>query len=125
MISPHAAAICFVNGIMNVYGLQSKLSEWRCRNFAHLLVALVLHYACDRHAEIRFFLCVHNYGEYYKKTDYQRTFLHHRHSHSFNHILYDASLGILQSPRGDKETLPTFGPSGRHERLNCWVKNLL
>lgn len=30
-----------------------------------------------------------------------------------------ASDGILQSPRGESDTVPTFGPSGRHERLNC------
>jgi len=36
-----------------------------------------------------------------------------------------ASLGIRQSPRGLRETLPTFGPSGRHERLNCWLKKRL
>ncbi len=31
----------------------------------------------------------------------------------------DASLGIRRSPLGDTATLPTFGPSGRQERLNC------
>lgn len=36
-----------------------------------------------------------------------------------------ASLGIRRSPLGDTATLPTFGPSGRHERLNCCAKNLL
>ena len=36
-----------------------------------------------------------------------------------------ASLGILRSPRGDTATEPTFGPSGRQDRLNCWEKNLL
>ena len=41
---------------------------------------------------------------------------------SFIHILTDASLGIRQSPRGERATLPTFGPSGRHERLNCCAK---
>ena len=34
------------------------------------------------------------------------------------------SLGIRRSPRGDTATEPTFGPSGRQERLNCWAKNL-
>lgn len=43
-------------------------------------------------------------------------------SHSSSHILAVASLGIRQSPRGLRLTLPTFGPSGRHERLNCWAK---
>ena len=34
-----------------------------------------------------------------------------------------ASDGICQSPLGLSEQLPTFGPSGRHERLNCcWKK---
>ena len=33
-----------------------------------------------------------------------------------------ASLGILQSPLGERATVPTFGPSGRQERLNCWEK---
>lgn len=32
-----------------------------------------------------------------------------------------ASLGIRQSPRGDSDN-PIFGPSGRQERLNCWLK---
>lgn len=31
----------------------------------------------------------------------------------------EASDGILQSPRGDRHTEPTFGPSGRQDRLNC------
>lgn len=34
-----------------------------------------------------------------------------------------ASVGIRQSPRGDRLTLPTLGPSGRQLRLNCWEKN--
>ena len=34
----------------------------------------------------------------------------------------EASLGICQSPRGDSETEPTLGPSGRQDRLNCWIK---
>ena len=34
----------------------------------------------------------------------------------------DASEGIRQSPRGDRLTLPTLGPSGTQERLNCWEK---
>ena len=33
-----------------------------------------------------------------------------------------ASLGIRQSPRGLIEILPTLGPSGKQERLNCWLK---
>mgnify|MGYP002512407217 CR=1 FL=1 len=37
----------------------------------------------------------------------------------------DASDGILQSPLGLNEILPTFGPSGKQERLNCWLKNRL
>ena len=36
-----------------------------------------------------------------------------------------ASDGMRRSPRGERATLPTFGPSGRQERLNCWEKNLL
>ena len=32
-----------------------------------------------------------------------------------------ASLGMRQSPRGDRLTEPTFGPSGRQERLNWLV----
>ena len=38
------------------------------------------------------------------------------------HRVLQASLGILQSPRGERVTEPTFGPSGRQERLNCWAK---
>ena len=46
-------------------------------------------------------------------------------SKSRSHTSEQASLGILQSPLGDNATVPTFGPSGRQERLNCWIKNLL
>ena len=35
----------------------------------------------------------------------------------------EASLGMRQSPRGERATEPIFGPSGRQERLNCWEKN--
>ena len=45
---------------------------------------------------------------------------HNRSSNSFRNRAHFASDGIRQSPRGDKETEPTFGPSGRQERLNCW-----
>ncbi len=34
-----------------------------------------------------------------------------------------ASEGMRQSPRGLSATVPTLGPSGRQDRLNCWVKN--
>ena len=39
--------------------------------------------------------------------------------HSVSHRFAIASEGIFQSPRGDKPTDPTFGPSGIHDRLNC------
>ena len=45
-------------------------------------------------------------------------------SSSFCHALMLASEGIRRSPLGESATLPTFGPSGRQERLNCWEKNL-
>ena len=44
-------------------------------------------------------------------------------SSSAIHRAATASDGIRQSPRGDRVTEPTLGPSGRQERLNCWVKN--
>ncbi len=44
---------------------------------------------------------------------------------SSNQIVAHASLGILRSPRGETATVPTFGPSGRHERLNCCEKKRL
>lgn len=44
-------------------------------------------------------------------------------SHSFSQLADVASLGILQSPRGERLQGLTFGPSGRQERLNCWLKN--
>ena len=44
-------------------------------------------------------------------------------SHSLIHNEAQASLGMRQSPRGDNPTMPTFGPSGKHERLNCCEKN--
>lgn len=43
-------------------------------------------------------------------------------SSSLSHSAADASLGIRQSPRGERATVPTLGPSGRQERLNCWEK---
>ena len=36
-----------------------------------------------------------------------------------------ASDGIRQSPRGERLTVPTLGPSGMHDRLYCWRKNRL
>ena len=44
-------------------------------------------------------------------------------SSSLCHSVHFASLGIRQSPRGLSATEPTFGPSGRQFRLNCWEKN--
>lgn len=40
-------------------------------------------------------------------------------SNSLIHTFTHASLGIRSPPLGDTSTLPTFGPSGRQERLNC------
>ena len=40
-------------------------------------------------------------------------------SKSASHSVRQASLGIRQSPLGERVTLPTFGASGRQERLNC------
>ena len=39
-----------------------------------------------------------------------------------SHSFAEASLGIRQSPRGESDTDPTFGPSGRQLRLNCCEK---
>ena len=36
-----------------------------------------------------------------------------------------ASLGMRQSPRSERLTVPTLGPSGRQERLNWLAKNRL
>ena len=44
-------------------------------------------------------------------------------STSLSHRAALASEGIRQSPRGESATLPTRGPSGKQERLNCWEKN--
>ena len=41
----------------------------------------------------------------------------------FNHSDGSASDGIRQSPRGERLTVPTFGPSGTHDRLNWFWKN--
>ena len=46
----------------------------------------------------------------------------YRFSASLSQSAETASLGIRQSPRGDSVTVPTLGPSGRQERLNCCVK---
>ena len=43
-------------------------------------------------------------------------------SSSASQRVAQASLGIRQSPRGERVTLPTLGPSGRQLRLNCWAK---
>ena len=40
-----------------------------------------------------------------------------------SHFDGSASEGIRQSPRGDRLTVPTLGPSGMHDRLYCWRKN--
>ena len=40
-------------------------------------------------------------------------------SNSFNHIAKSASLGIFQSALGLSEMVPTLGPSGIQDRLNC------
>ena len=45
-------------------------------------------------------------------------------SNSFIQTATHASDGMCKSPRGDTPTLPTFGPSGKQERLNCCAKNL-
>ena len=41
---------------------------------------------------------------------------------SSSHAAADASDGMRQSPRGLSEHVPTFGPSGKQERLNCCAK---
>ena len=43
-------------------------------------------------------------------------------SHSLSHRVLQASLGMRQSPRGERLMLPTLGPSGRQLRLNCCEK---
>ena len=40
----------------------------------------------------------------------------------FNHSFTRASDDIRKSPRGESETVTTFGPSGAAERLNCCEK---
>ena len=42
-----------------------------------------------------------------------------------SHSAGSASEGIRQSPRGERLTVPTLGPSGTHDRLYCWRKNRL
>ena len=43
-------------------------------------------------------------------------------SSSASHNAALASLGMRQSPRGDRETVTTLGPSGRQDLLNCCEK---
>ena len=43
----------------------------------------------------------------------------------FSHREASASEGIRQSPRGERLTVPTLGPSGTHDRLYCCWKNRL
>jgi len=40
-----------------------------------------------------------------------------------SHSAGSASEGMRQSPRGERLTVPTLGPSGTHDRLYCWRKN--
>src|SRR5262249_28520313 len=40
-----------------------------------------------------------------------------------SHRVASASLGMRQSPRGERLMLPTLGPSGRQDRLNWLAKN--
>ena len=47
---------------------------------------------------------------------------HFSSSSSLSQLSADASDGIRQSPRGERVTEPTLGPSGRQERLNCCEK---
>ena len=44
---------------------------------------------------------------------------------NLSHSVNSASDGIRKSPRGERLTEPTLGPSGKHERLNWLMKNLL
>ena len=46
-------------------------------------------------------------------------FISPRPSSSFSIASAEVSLGIRQSPRGDRQTEPTLTPSGRQDRLNC------
>lgn len=43
----------------------------------------------------------------------------HLSGRSLRKMVRQASDGIRQSPLGERETEPTFGQSGRQERLNC------
>ena len=43
-------------------------------------------------------------------------------SNCSSHKSATASEGMRKSPLGETDTLPTFGPSGKQERLNCCVK---
>ena len=46
-------------------------------------------------------------------------------AHSLSPVLHAAnfaSLGIEKPPRGESESEPIFGPSAKHERLNCCEK---
>ena len=45
-----------------------------------------------------------------------------RHQPHSLHALGEASLGIRQSPRGEREIVPTLGPSGIQLRLYCCAK---
>ena len=44
---------------------------------------------------------------------------------SLSQAIGEASEGILQSPRGERATVPTLGPSVAQLRLNWLLKNLL
>ena len=63
------------------------------------------------------------YWEHLKR-EYKIPYAYYNNSSSSIQIRTHASEGIIKSPRGDTESVPTFGPSGKQERLNCCAKNL-
>ena len=59
-------------------------------------------------------------GKWWKNCNERRENMSdYKFSISLSQIAELASLGIRQSPLGLIEILPTLGPSGRQERLNC------
>ena len=58
-----------------------------------------------------------------KHQNISKFFVNYSFSSSPSQICALASLGIRRSPLGDTATVPTLGPSGRQDRLNCWLKN--
>ncbi len=71
------------------------------------------------------YLTLFNIGLLFFSSLYRKKLSFYLFSSSPIHSSTWASLGMRQSARGLRLTVPTLGPSGMQERLNCWEKKRL